>query len=59
MNTKKCTSKVNYANRNKTLKSVIPTDVAEALDINASDSLKWIITDDNDNITVIVEKLIL
>lgn len=59
MNTKKCTSKVNYANKNNTIKSVIPSEVAEALNIDATDSLKWTIKEDNSKIIVTVEKLIL
>ena len=53
----KHTSKVNYANKNNTtLKAVIPSEVAEALELSANDTLKWIIKEDN---TIIVEKLIL
>ena len=53
----KYTSKVNYANSNKTsLKAVIPSEIAEQLNLSANDTLKWTITKDN---TVIVEKLIL
>ena len=53
----KYTSKVNYANKNNTtLKSVIPTEIVEALNISANDTLKWTIKEDN---TITVEKLIL
>ena len=53
----KYTSKVNYANSNNTsLKAVIPSEIAEALDISANDTLKWTIKEDN---SIIVEKLIL
>ena len=59
MTIKKFTSKVNYANKNNSLRVIIPQDVIKALDINASDTLKWIIKEDDDNITVTIEKLIL
>ena len=53
----KYTSKVNYANSNNTsLKAVIPSEIAEQLDLSANDTLKWTIKEDN---TIIVEKLIL
>jgi len=53
----KYTSKVNYANSNNTsLKAVIPSEIAEILEISANDTLKWTIKEDN---TIIVEKLIL
>ena len=53
----KYTSKVNYANSNNTsLKAVIPSEIAETLDISADDTLKWTIKEDN---TIVVEKLIL
>lgn len=53
----KYTSKVNYANKNKTtLKAVIPAEVVEALNLSANDTLKWTIKENN---TIIVEKLIL
>ena len=53
----KYTSKVNYANSNKTsLKAVIPSEIAEILNISANDTLKWTINEDN---TIKVEKLIL
>jgi bifunctional DNA-binding transcriptional regulator/antitoxin component of YhaV-PrlF toxin-antitoxin module len=53
----KYTSKVNYANKNNTtLKAVIPSEVADALNLTANDTLKWTIKEDN---TIIVEKLIL
>ena len=53
----KYTSKVNYANSNNTsLKAVIPSEIAEILEISANDTLKWTIKEYN---TIIVEKLIL
>ena len=52
----KYTSKVNYANKNNTLKVVIPSEIAEHLEISAKDTIKWIINEDN---TVTIEKLIL
>ena len=53
----KYTSKVNYANKNNTtLKAVIPSEIAEVLNLSANDTLKWTIKEDN---TIIVEKLIL
>lgn len=56
----KYTSKVNYANKNNTtLKAVIPSEIAETLELTANDTLKWIITEDNGNHIVTVEKLIL
>ena len=59
--TLKYTSKVNYANKNNTtLKVVVPSEIASALDLNANDTLKWIIKKEvDDNITVTIEKLIL
>lgn len=58
--TMKYTSKVNYANKNNTtLKAVVPSEIATALDLNANDTIKWIIKKENDEITVTVEKLIL
>ena len=59
MTTKKCTSKVNYANKNNTLKTVIPSDVSSALDITANDTLKWTIKEEENEIIVTIEKLIL
>lgn len=56
----KYTSKVNYANKNNTtLKAVIPSEIAEILDISADDTLKWIVKEDNETPIVIIEKLIL
>ena len=53
----KYTSKVNYANSShSSLKSVIPSEIAEILELSANDTLKWTIKEDN---TIIVEKLIL
>lgn len=53
----KYTSKVNYANRNNTtLKAVIPSEIADILNLSANDTLKWIINEDN---TITVEKLLL
>jgi AbrB family looped-hinge helix DNA binding protein len=53
----KYTSKVNYANKNNTtLKTVIPSEIAETIGISANDTLKWTIKEDN---TIIIEKLIL
>lgn len=58
--TMKYTSKVNYANRNNTtLKVVVPSDVATALDLNANDTIKWIIKKEDDNSIVTIEKLLL
>ena len=56
----KYTSKVNYANKNNTtLKAVIPSEIAEELDLSANDTLKWIIKKEKDKPIIIVEKLIL
>lgn len=56
----KYTSKVNYANSNNTsLKAVIPSEIAETLELSANDTLKWTIKEDNGNSIVTVEKLIL
>jgi len=56
----KYTSKVNYANKNNTtLKAVIPSEIAESLDLTANDTIKWTIKKDEDSTTVTVEKLIL
>ena len=56
----KYTSKVNYANKNNTtLKSVIPSEVAERLELSANDTLKWTIEENEDKIRITVEKLIL
>ena len=56
----KYTSKVNYANSNNTsLKAVIPSEIAETLELSANDTLKWTIKEDNGNQIVTVEKLIL
>lgn len=56
----KYTSKVNYANKNNTtLKAVIPSEIAESLDLTANDTIKWTIKKDEDSATVTVEKLIL
>ena len=56
----KYTSKVNYANRNNTtLKAVIPSEIADALELSANDTLKWEIKENKENIIVTVEKLIL
>ena len=56
----KYTSKVNYANKNNTtLKAVIPSEIAESLDLTANDTIKWTIKKDADSTTVTVEKLIL
>ena len=53
----KYTSKVNYANNNRTsLKAVIPYEIADKLNLSANDILKWTVKDDGE---VIVEKLIL
>ena len=53
----KYTSKVNYANKNNTtLKAVIPSEIAIALNLSANDTLKWTITEDG---IITVEKLIL
>ena len=53
----KYTSKVNFANSNKTsLKVVIPYEIADKLGLSANDMLKWTVKEDN---TIIVEKLIL
>ena len=58
--TMKYTSKVNYANRNNTtLKVVVPSDVATALDLNANDTIKWIIKKKDDKSIVTIEKLLL
>ncbi len=58
--TMKYTSKVNYANKNNTtLKAVVPSEIASALDLNANDTIKWIIKKEADEITVTIEKLIL
>ena len=44
----KYTSKVNYANKNNTtLKAVIPSEIAEALNLSANDTLKWTIKENN------------
>ena len=59
-NIMKYTSKVNYANKNNTtLKAVIPSEIAESLDLTANDTIKWTIKKDEDSTTVTVEKLIL
>ena len=56
----KYTSKVNYANRNNTtLKAVIPSEIADALELSANDTLKWEIKENKENVIVTVEKLIL
>ena len=56
----KYTSKVNYANRNNTtLKVVVPSDVATALDLNANDTIKWIIKKKDGKSIVTIEKLLL
>ncbi len=56
----KYTSKVNYANKNNTtLKAVIPSEIAETLNLSANDILKWTIKEDNGSQIVTVEKLIL
>lgn len=56
----KYTSKVNYANKNNTtLKAVIPSEIAEELDLSANDTLKWIVKKDEETSIVIIEKLIL
>lgn len=62
MNTRKYTCKVNNANsnpKNKSLKCTIPQQVIYSLDIVEGDTIKWIINEDDDKITVTVEKLIL
>ena len=56
----KYTSKVNYANNNNTsLKVVIPSEIADRLNLTAKDTLKWIIKEEDNKTTVTVEKLIL
>ena len=56
----KYTSKVNYANNNNTsLKVVIPSEIADKLDLTAKDTLKWIIKEEDNKTTVTVEKLLL
>ena len=58
--TMKYTSKVNYANKNNTtLKAVVPSEIASALELNANDTIKWIIKKEADEVTVTIEKLIL
>ena len=58
--TMKYTRKVNYANRNNTtLKVVVPSDVTTALDLNANDTIKWIIKKEDDKSIVTIEKLLL
>ena len=58
--TMKYTSKVNYANKNNTtLKAVVPSDIASALDLNANDTIKWTIKKENDKTIVTIEKLVL
>jgi len=58
--TMKYTSKVNYANKNNTtLKAVVPSDIASALDLNANDTIKWIIKKENGKSIVTIEKLVL
>lgn len=60
MNTSKHTSKVSKANtHSNSLKCTIPQQVVTSLDIANGDSIKWIIKEDNSNITVTIEKLIL
>ena len=55
MTTKKYTTKINYANSNKTtMKSVVPTDIINHLQLSHGDTIKWIITDDG---KVEIEKL--
>ena len=41
---------------NTSLKTVIPSGIAEILEVSANDTIKWTIKEDN---TIIVEKLIL
>lgn len=54
MTTQKYTSKVNHANKNGTLKSVIPKEVGDHLQLQNNDTIKWIIYEDG---TVQLEKL--
>lgn len=60
MKTNKFTSKVSKANtHSNSLKCTIPQQVVSALDITNGDNIKWIIKEDESNITVTIEKLIL
>ena len=60
MNTSKYTSKVSKANtHSNSLKCTIPQQVVSSLNITNGDSLKWIINEDNEKITVTIEKLLL
>ena len=55
MTTKKYTSKLNYANSNKTtMKAVVPSDIISHLQLSHGDTLKWIINQDG---SVQLEKL--
>jgi bifunctional DNA-binding transcriptional regulator/antitoxin component of YhaV-PrlF toxin-antitoxin module len=57
MTTTKFTCKVNKANaQNNSIRCTIPKQVVSALNIAEGDTIKWIITEDNN---IIVEKLIL
>lgn len=55
----KFTTKVNYANStSNALRCGLPKSVAEKLDVVAGDSIKWIITETEDNKKIVtVEKL--
>ena len=53
--TQKYTTKVNYANKNSTtLKSVIPSQIVNHLQLTNTDTIKWISNDDGQ---VLLEKL--
>ena len=55
MTTKKYTTKINYANSNKTtMKAVVPSDITDHLNLQHGDTIKWIITDEG---RVVIEKL--
>ena len=46
--TKKYTTKLTYANSNKTtLRSSLPAAIVQLLQLEDGDTIKWIITDDN------------
>lgn len=60
MTISKHTCKVGKANSHgNSLKCTIPQQVATALNITYEDSLKWIIQEEDEKITVTVEKLLL
>lgn len=51
-------TKVNFANnKSKSLKVGFPREISEVLDVDAGDSIKWVINLDGNKIIITVEKV--